>query len=267
VNLNHLTETAAATFGGRFARRAATVGVAAAAIIGVAAGPAAAANSPKHTSAPAAAVATSKAPTAVISTAATSKIAIVNPTIHKPAAPKPAAHKPAAHKPAAPKPATKALLPHGHPTGQVWASTSANQRSNAAAIVKAGIDMKLPPRAMVMAVACSLQESKLHNYGNLGNRNDHDSLGLFQQRPSSGWGTPAQVTNPEHAAQSFYRRLVQVPNWRNMPLTRAVQAVQVSAFPMAYAKWELEAATLVANTYVSQAAKAAAHVAASATHK
>ena len=159
-------------------------------------------------------------------------------------------------------PSTKALLPKTVHGAQASFKPTAAQKRNAAAIVKAAKDMKLPPRAMVMAVACSLQESSLHNYGNLGNRNDHDSLGLFQQRPSSGWGSPAQVTDPHHATQSFLKRLVKIHNWQHMPLTVAVQKVQVSAFPQAYAKWEKFAASLVAGTYAADAA----HAATSAAH-
>jgi hypothetical protein len=163
---------------------------------------------------------------------------------------------PAAAKVAVPPMAT--LLPHGVGGGQQNFPLSAKQRANAAAIVKAGQLMKLPPRAMVLAVQCAMQESTLHNYGNLGAANDHDSQGLFQQRPSSGWGTPAQVTNPVHAAESFLHRLIHVPGWQHMPATLAIQAVQVSAFPQAYAKWEKFAASVVASTYAADAAHAAA---------
>jgi len=175
----------------------------------------------------------------------------------KPAAPKPAAKpaapvkkapaKPAAKKPAAPSRAQ--LMPHGVPGGQVSFKTNQAQLRNAATIVKVGQQMHLPPRAWVMAVACSLQESKLTNLGNLGNLNDHDSLGLFQQRPSSGWGSPKQITTPSYAAHKFYAALKSVPGYQHMPLTRAIQKVQVSAFPQAYAKWEKMAATLVTGTY------------------
>jgi len=109
--------------------------------------------------------------------------------------------------------------------------------------------MKLSPRAEVLAVACSLQESKLLNLGNLGNRNDHDSLGLFQQRPSAGWGTPSQLTNPDYAAKAFYKALKSVSNFESRSLTDAVQRVQVSAFPYAYAKWEKMASDLVLASY------------------
>ena len=163
----------------------------------------------------------------------------------KPAA-KPAAKK-APAKPAAPSRAQ--LMPHGVPGGQSWFRVGPAQVRNAATIVKVGQQMHLPPRAWVMAVACSLQESKLTNLGNLGARNDHDSLGLFQQRPTSGWGSPKQILNTQYAAKKFYQALKSVPNYRNLPLTTAVQKVQVSAFPQAYAKWEKMAADLVAGTY------------------
>lgn len=172
----------------------------------------------------------------------------------------------AAHAAHAAVPSKKRLLPHGVSAGQASFKLSSGQRANAAAIVKAGQDMHLSPRAMVLAVACAMQESHLNNYGNLGASNDHDSQGLFQQRPSSGWGSPAQVTNPHHAAQSFLKRLIQIPGWQRMSATHAIQAVQVSAFPEAYAKWEKFAANVVASTYAQNAASHAAQ-AAHAAHK
>jgi hypothetical protein len=258
VTFNHRTETAAAILRSPLARRVGMLGVATAAIAGIAVGPAAATSSAHPT-------ATAKAPTTVswaANTPTTSAPANHTPTgkVATPLTPAPATHArhaPAPHAAAVKVPSTRTLLPHGVPTGQASFKPTTMQKRNAAAIVKAGIDMKLPPRAMVMAVACSLQESSLHNYGNLGGRNDHDSLGLFQQRPSSGWGSPTQVTNPHHAAQSFLKRLVKIHNWQHMPLTLAVQKVQVSAYPQAYAKWEKFAANLVASTYTTHTAGAA----------
>jgi hypothetical protein len=240
------------------------IGVAAAAITGVVAGPALTANSTAHVPLPASAVTTAyhqAAAAPVTKAPATSQVTATKPPAPvKPAKPAtPVKKAPAAHKAVkivAPPMAT--LLPHGVGGGQQNFPLSATQRANAAAIVHAGQAMKLPPRAMVLAVECSMQESTLHNYGNLGAANDHDSQGLFQQRPSSGWGTPAQVTNPTHATQSFLHRLVQVPGWQHMPATLAIQAVQVSAFPQAYAKWEKFAASVVASTYAADAAHAAA---------
>jgi hypothetical protein len=140
-------------------------------------------------------------------------------------------------------------LMHGKPRHQVSTHLNATQKANAAAIVKASKEMKLPPRAAVIAVATALQESTLHNYKNLGRNNDHDSVGLFQQRPSAGWGSPKQCETPDHAAKSFMSRLVKVHNWNKIPLTRAAQAVQVSAYGDRYAKWENQAAHLVASNY------------------
>ena len=101
--------------------------------------------------------------------------------------------------------------------------------------------MGLPPRAAVIALATAQQESELLNL----NWGDRDSLGLFQQRPSMGWGTPSQVRDPEYAARKFFRALQDVDGWEKLPLTVAAQKVQRSAFPWAYARWELMAAKVV----------------------
>jgi len=118
---------------------------------------------------------------------------------------------------------------------------TADQTRNATIIAQVGAS--LGPRAQTIAIATAMQESGLRNlhYG------DRDSQGLFQQRPSQGWGTVAQVTTPAFAAATFYRHLQHVPHWRTMPLTQAAQAVQHSAFPDAYAKHEGLAASLVAS--------------------
>ena len=98
----------------------------------------------------------------------------------------------------------------------------------------------LPQRAVIVALATALQESKLRNL----NYGDADSLGLFQQRPSQGWGTAAQIMTPTYAAGKFYDALVKVPNWQTIPLTQAADAVQRSAFPDAYRDWEPRATAL-----------------------
>jgi hypothetical protein len=92
----------------------------------------------------------------------------------------------------------------------------------------------LPPRATTIAIATAFQESKLHNitYG------DRDSLGLFQQRPSQGWGTAEQVRDPKHAIGAFYDALVKVKGYETMEITDAAQRVQRSATPAAYAQHE-----------------------------
>ena len=92
----------------------------------------------------------------------------------------------------------------------------------------------LPPRATTIAIATAFQESKIHNldYG------DRDSVGLFQQRPSQGWGTREQILNPRHAIRRFYNGLEKVKGYENMSITDAAQRVQRSAFPGAYAQHE-----------------------------
>ena len=131
-------------------------------------------------------------------------------------------------------------------SGAAPAGLTAEQAGNAAVIIGVGQRLGIPARGWVIAIATALQESDLINLGNLGADNDHDSLGLFQQRPSAGWGTPAQIMNPEYASTAFYQRLRQVPGWQSLPLTQAAQAVQRSAYPGAYAKHEPRAAAIVA---------------------
>lgn len=124
-------------------------------------------------------------------------------------------------------------------------SWNSEQVGNAAIIVSVGAEQHVPRYGWEIAVATAMQESTLRNLGHLGAYNDHDSLGLFQQRPSQGWGTPEQILDPRYAARKFYERLVKVDGWQTMPLTRAAQAVQRSAFPDAYAKWQPEAQEMV----------------------
>jgi len=124
-------------------------------------------------------------------------------------------------------------------------SHDAEQLRNVEIIVTVGVRHGIPVRGQVIAVAVALQESGLRNLGDLGDHNDHDSLGLFQQRPSQGWGAPAQLMDPEYAASAFYRKLVTIAGWQTMPLTVAAQAVQRSAHPHAYMKWESTATVLV----------------------
>lgn len=122
---------------------------------------------------------------------------------------------------------------------------TAEQVRNAGVIVKVGQRMNVPARGLIIAVATAMQESELRNLGHLGKKNDHDSQGLFQQRPSKGWGTVQQITDPEHASRKFYESLLTVNGWATLPLTTAAQRVQRSAFPNAYAKHEQRAARLV----------------------
>ncbi|SOC55691.1 hypothetical protein [Ornithinimicrobium cerasi] len=114
------------------------------------------------------------------------------------------------------------------------------QSANAATIAAVGLQRGLPPRAATIALATAIQESKLRNlrYG------DADSQGLFQQRPSQGWGTVEQVTDPVYASNAFYAALEQVPGWQDGVVTEVAQEVQRSAFPEAYADHEQEGRVL-----------------------
>ncbi|MFD0264680.1 C40 family peptidase [Kitasatospora indigofera] len=108
------------------------------------------------------------------------------------------------------------------------------QIPNAKAIQATGVAMRIPVRGQVVALATALQESGLRNIG----YGDRDSLGLFQQRPSQGWGTSEQIMQPVYASTKFYESLKKVNGWESMTVTQAAQAVQRSGFPDAYAKWE-----------------------------
>jgi hypothetical protein len=119
---------------------------------------------------------------------------------------------------------------------------TSEQVANAATIAKVGRDRGLPERAIVIALATAQQESRLRNL----NYGDRDSLGLFQQRPSSGWGTPEQVQDPVYAANKFYDHLVAIPGWDSGRLTEVAQSVQLSGFPEAYQQWEDMATKLAA---------------------
>jgi LysM repeat protein len=132
--------------------------------------------------------------------------------------------------------------------GGVVTALSAEMATNARIIIQVGRDLGIPNYGIVIALATAAQESHLRNldYG------DQDSVGLFQQRPSSGWGTVSQIRDPRYAARAFFggpssttpgatKGLLDVPRWQHMSVTDAAQAVQRSAFPEAYAKWEVSA--------------------------
>ncbi len=120
----------------------------------------------------------------------------------------------------------------------------AEQMSNAATISAVGLRRKAGEQAITVALAVALQESKLRNLDHQGGRNDHDSLGLFQQRPSQGWGTPEQILDERYSAERFYAALMKVKGWELMRVTDAAQAVQRSAHPEAYQKWAGDAQVL-----------------------
>ncbi|MEU9199184.1 hypothetical protein [Streptomyces sp. NPDC048332] len=125
--------------------------------------------------------------------------------------------------------------------GRTYRLTS-EQAANAATISAVGTTRGMPERAVTIALATALQESALRNI----EHGDRDSLGLFQQRPSQGWGTEKQIMDPVYSAGKFYERLAEVPGYSRLPLTVAAQRVQRSGFPQAYAKHEPDAALLAA---------------------
>nr|WP_010202321.1 LysM peptidoglycan-binding domain-containing protein [Salinibacterium sp. PAMC 21357] len=125
---------------------------------------------------------------------------------------------------------------------------TAEMRTNALTIIQVGRELGVSDYGITIALATAMQESSLRNL----TWGDRDSVGLFQQRPSSGWGTVAQLTTPAHAARLFYggpsnpnkgitHGLLEISGWSNMTLTQAAQAVQISGHPDAYAKWETSA--------------------------
>jgi murein DD-endopeptidase MepM/ murein hydrolase activator NlpD len=129
-----------------------------------------------------------------------------------------------------------------------------DQIANATTIIAVGAQRGIPVRGQVIALATAMQESGLRSLPG----GDHDSVGLFQQRPSQGWGSPQQLQDPAYAAGKFYDKLTTVTGWQQLPLTEAAQAVQVSAYPDAYAKWEDDATALA--TAITAAARGCAPV-------
>lgn len=141
-----------------------------------------------------------------------------------------------------------ALLDRAHPApplterctarldGTDW-SLSPEQAQNAALVSAVAVRRGLPARAVTIGLATALQESRLVNidYG------DRDSVGLFQQRPSQGWGTVEQIMDPVYSTGRFYDGLVQVDGYEQLEITVAAQAVQRSGFPDAYAQHEVRA--------------------------
>ncbi len=129
----------------------------------------------------------------------------------------------------------------------VAASTELNgeQIANAQVIIRVGRELGVSDRGVAIALGTAMQESWLLNL----DWGDRDSLGLFQQRPSAGWGTPEQVSDPDRSARAFYggpsdpngnltAGLLDIAGWQGMPFADAAQAVQISAHPELYAQWE-----------------------------
>jgi murein DD-endopeptidase MepM/ murein hydrolase activator NlpD len=154
------------------------------------------------------------------------------------------------------------------------------QMGQAQTIVNVAAARELGPYAATVALATAYQESRIRmlandgtspeltteqaavtatslRYAHDGLGSDHDSVNTFQQRWVAGWGTPEQLMDPVYAAEAFYARLVEVPAWETIPLTRAAQAVQVSAYGGAYARWEPLARELTAMLWPAAQATAA----------
>ncbi|HWE90662.1 MAG TPA: C40 family peptidase [Pseudonocardiaceae bacterium] len=125
--------------------------------------------------------------------------------------------------------------------GSAAASLTSDQQSTVAQIIAIGKQRKLPPLAWQVAIQAGMQESGLRDlpYG------DRDSLGIFQMRPSQGWGAPAQLLDVTYAIGKFYDVLAGVPNWQQQPPGETAQDIERSAFPLAYNHWTSLAAFLV----------------------
>jgi LysM repeat protein len=132
---------------------------------------------------------------------------------------------------------------------RVIAGLTAEQSANVRTIVGVGRSLGVSNRGIEIALGTAMTESGLRNL----NYGDRDSLGLFQQRPSTGWGTKAQILDPVSSTRAFFlgrgnatRGLLDIRGWQTMAYTKAAQAVQVSAFPNAYAVWEKPSARWLA---------------------
>jgi hypothetical protein len=119
-----------------------------------------------------------------------------------------------------------------HTTSATWET---DQVHNAATIIDVGIAMGVPARGWIIALAAAMQESSLTNLPDLGDANNADSLRLFQQRPSQGWGTPAQIMDPAYSSTTLCQHLLAVPGRQTMTVGQAAQAVERNAFGDKYA--------------------------------
>jgi hypothetical protein len=122
-------------------------------------------------------------------------------------------------------------------SGAATAHLTAEQAANAATIAAVGLREGMDERAVAVAITTAMQESELVNV----NYGHDDSLGLFQQRPSMGWGSEEELMDPVYASFKFYEKLQRTDGWEDMTLAQAAQAVQVSAYPDLYKQWEDEA--------------------------
>jgi hypothetical protein len=114
--------------------------------------------------------------------------------------------------------------------GGVTVDLSTEQAENASLISAIAVRRGMPARAASIALATAFQESKLRNL----DHGDRDSIGLFQQRPSQGWGSSQQIQDPYYSINRFYDALAKIDGYQNMRITEAAQKVQRSGFPEAY---------------------------------
>lgn len=124
---------------------------------------------------------------------------------------------------------------------------NAEQRRLAEIVLRTGKEMGANQKVLETSVSTMIAESVIKNDSSVDSK-DHDSLGLFQQRPSQGWGTREQISDPVHAARKFFEQAIR--NDAKNPgqaKTRLAQSVQRSAYPDAYAKWDKEAEAIVAD--------------------
>ncbi len=145
-----------------------------------------------------------------------------------------------------------AAAPAPAPAAPADLGLDAEQIANARLIIGVGRELGVPDRGIAIALGTAMVESWLRNL----DWGDRDSLGLFQQRPSTGWGSAAEILDPARSARAFFggagdpngsltRGLLDIPGWEGMAFADAAQAVQISAFPDRYAQWEQQATTWV----------------------
>jgi hypothetical protein len=153
--------------------------------------------------------------------------------------------------PSEPKAADQ-LQPVGTAGAQEWMPIGSAQQANANTIVQQALAKKMGLRSAVIAVATAMQESELQNI----NYGTSQSLGLFQQQTDMGWGDAQQIMNPTYSSDAFLSALQQYqtsnPGWAQQPLWQTAQGVQKSGFPLAYAKWESQAAQIVQHAVSQQ---------------
>jgi hypothetical protein len=125
-------------------------------------------------------------------------------------------------------------------TGQQALGLDTQQAAIAATIAGVAHQQVMPSRAVTVAYAAAMQESKMHNLG----YGDRDSIGVFQQRPSEGWGPASKLQDPVYATTKFFRALARVHAYQQIPVYQAAQAVQRSADGLAYVQYQPEAAKL-----------------------